>query len=243
MSSTTETGHAKNVANFHDLIDFCIGYGGNYNPTRPDLRVGDLQVLETDALNALADVIAKRTTFNNVVNVRMDAFAGLKALSTRLINALEATQASNQLIKDAKTINKKIQGKRAGKIETPADPNTPVPETISTSQQSYDQLIQHFSALIEVLQSEPTYSPNEVDLQVPTITAYRNDLTAKNNDVSARYTEVSNSRINRNRILYRDPTGLVFIAQEVKKYVKSVFGATSQEFRQVSGIKFTLKKI
>lgn len=154
----------------------------------------------------------------------MDAFALLKPLATILINALEATQATNQLIKDAKTINKKIQGKRAGKIEAPTDPNTPVPETISTSQQSYDQLIQHFTALIELLQSEPTYSPNETALQIPTITTYKNDLIAKNNDVSSKYTEVSNARINRDRIPYRDPTGLVFIAQEVKKYVKSVFG-------------------
>lgn len=31
-------------------------------------------------------------------------------------------------------------------------------------------------------------------------------------------------------------------AQEVKKYVKSVFGATSPEYAQISGLKFTIKK-
>ena len=78
--------------------------------------------------------------------------------------------------------------------------------------------------------------PNETALQISTIIAYRNDLTAKNNDVSLRYTEVSNFRISRDRILYRDPSGLVFIAQEIKKYVKSVFVATSQEFGLAKGI-------
>lgn len=91
MSSHTETGHAKNVAYFHDLIAYCIGYGGNYNPSRPDLRVGDLQTLETSALATLADVLAKKTAFNNTVNLRMDAFRGIKALATRIINALQAT--------------------------------------------------------------------------------------------------------------------------------------------------------
>jgi len=243
MPSTTETGHAKNVANFHNLIDFCTGYGTNYAPSRSDLKITNLKSLESDAQNALADVIAKRVLFNNAVNVRMDIFAGLKSLSTRLLNALEATDASDQLIKDAKTINKKIQGKRATKVETPTDSNTPVPITISTSQQSYDQLIQHFSALIELLQSEPSYAPNEAALKITTITSYRNDLLTKNNDVSSKYTDVSNSRINRDRILYAGHTGLVYIAQEVKKYVKSVFGASSQEYGQVTGIKFTLKKI
>ncbi len=27
MASTSEVGHAKNVANFQDLIEFVIGYG------------------------------------------------------------------------------------------------------------------------------------------------------------------------------------------------------------------------
>ena len=31
MASTSETGHAKNVANFQDLIEFVTGYGATYN--------------------------------------------------------------------------------------------------------------------------------------------------------------------------------------------------------------------
>lgn len=238
MSSHTETGHAKNVAYFHDLIAYCIGYGGNYNPSRPDLRVGDLQTLETSALSSLADVLAKKTAYNNTVNLRMDAFRGIKALATRIINSLQATSATNELVKDAKTYNKKLQGVRAGKIETPIDPNAPVPVHISVSQQSYDQLIQHISGLIEVVQSEPSYAPNEADLQVPNLIAYRDDLVLKNNDVSTFHTDVSNSRINRDQILYLDPTGLIFIAQDVKMYIKSVFGASSDQYRQVKGIPF-----
>lgn len=243
MASNTETGHAKNVANFHDLIDFCQGYGSAYAPTKSNLRIGNLQALETDAKNALAEVIAKRTNYNNAVNARMSLFANLKPLSTRLVNALEATEASDQLIKDAKAINKKIQGKRATRIAAPTDPSTPVPNAISTSQQSYDQLIQHFTALIELLQSERSYAPNESDLKIATITAYKSDMLSKNNEVSARYTEVSNTRINRDRALYLGSNGLVYIAQEVKKYIKSIFGASSPQYAQVKGIKFTLKKI
>lgn len=32
MASTTETGHAKNVANFDDFISFVTGYGAAFNP-------------------------------------------------------------------------------------------------------------------------------------------------------------------------------------------------------------------
>jgi len=242
MPSHTETGHAKNVAYFHDLIAFCIGYGGTYNPTRPDLSVGDLQTLETSAINALADVLSKKTTFNNTVNDRMIVFADLRSLCTRLMNALQATAASNELIKDAKTYNKKIQGVRAGKLETPTDPNAPVPVHISTSQQSYDQLIQHFAGIIEVLHSEPTYAPNETELQIPTLMTKKTELIAKNDAVSTAHTDVSNARITRDNILYHALTGLVPIAGDVKMYIKSVFGNASAQYNQVKGIPFRIIK-
>ncbi len=34
MVSTSEIGHAKNVANFQDLREFVTGYGATYNPSK-----------------------------------------------------------------------------------------------------------------------------------------------------------------------------------------------------------------
>ena len=243
MASTTETGHAKNVAYLHDLLDFCIGYGSTYAPTKNAFKVPTLQTMETDAQNSIADVLSKKTAFNNNVNLRMQAFKGIKPLSTRIVNALQSTDASAELIKDAKTYNKKIQGTRATKIETPIDPDTPVPNTISTSQQSYDQLIQHFAGLIEVVKTEPTYAPNETELQVATLLAQNNDRTTQNNNVSQAYTDYSNAIISRNNLLYSKDTGLVDTALGVKMYIKSIYGATSDQYKQVKGIPFrNLKK-
>ena len=173
----------------------------------------------------------------------MNAFDSLKALSTRLVNAIETTDAPKEKINDAKGFNRKIQGKRVSSSPTQTDTNTPAPATISASQQSYDQQIQHFSGLIAVLQSETSYAPNESELKIVTLTAKQTDLSSKNNAVSTAYTNVSNSRISRNKTLYEEEIGLVSIATEVKKYIKSVFGATSQEFAQVKGIEFKKIKI
>ena len=160
-------------------------------------------------------------------------------MSTRLNNAFQTTDATTEKINDAKGFNRKIQGKRASKIDTPVDPNAPAPTTISSSHQSYDQLIQHFAGLISVLQSEPTYTPNENDLKIATLTAKQADMTAKNTALATAYTAVSNSRINRDKVLYKETTGLVPIATDVKKYIKAVFGASSAEYRQVKSIEFT----
>lgn len=243
MASTSETGHAKNVANFQDLIAFVIGYGATYNPTKANLKLPQLNALSTSAQGKLVDVVGKNTSYNNIIGERMLAFEGLRSLSTRLISALETTDASDEKIEDAKGFNRKLQGKRASTTpQVPTDPNTPAPDSISVSQQSYDQQIQHFAGLVSILQSEASYTPNETELKIVTLTAKQADLIAKNNAVSTAYTNVSNTRIARDKTLYDENSGLVPVAGEVKKYIKSIFGATSPEYAQVKGIEFKKAK-
>ena len=244
MPSTSEVGHAKNVANFQDLIEFVTGYGATYNPSKDALKVPQLEALLTNAQGKLADVVAQNATYNTKVNERQTAFSGLKALSTRLINALQITDATEQVIDDAKGYNRKLQGQRSSAIPTtPLDPNAPAPNTISTSQQSYTQQLQHFAGLIEVLKSEPTYTPNETDLQTTTLEAKKTELQTKNDEVATAYVEVSNARIARNSTLYTKDDSIFEVASEIKKYIKAVYGTTSPEFAQVKGIEFKKPKI
>ncbi|AFL80475.1 hypothetical protein Aeqsu_0974 [Aequorivita sublithincola DSM 14238] len=243
MASKSEVGHAKNVANFQDLIVFVEGYGPSYNPSKNNLTATQLTVLHTTATTSLQNVINQNTAYNDAINSRVEAFANLRHFSTRLVNALEATNASQEKIDDAKGFNRKLQGQRASKKEEESqDPNQPAPKKISTSQQSYDQLIQHFEGLISVLSTEPSYAPNETELQIATLEIKAQDLRVKNNQVATAYTAVSNARLERNRIIYNDNTGLVDTALDVKKYVKSVFGATSPEYNQIKSIKFKNEK-
>lgn len=242
MASTSETGHAVNVANFQDLIEFITGYGATYNPSKNSLKLPQLIAQKAAAEAVLTDVLSKNTAYNNKVNERSIAFSGLKPLSTRLINTLKTTDATAETIKNAKTFNQKIQGKKASNTSKEIDPNAPVPNTISTSQQSYDQLIQHFAGLHAVLVTEPSYTPNETELQAETIQNMIEGLTAKNTAVATAYANISNARIARNESLYSATSGLVKTALDVKNYVKAVFGASSPQFAQVKGIGFKTQK-
>lgn len=243
MASTSETGHAKNVANLQDLIEFISAYGPNYKPSKTKLQLSEIIKLKTDAETSLTEVITKNTDFNTKVNLRVITFNDLSPLSTRLVAALQATDASPETIADAKSFQKKIQGKRSSTPKTPLDPNQPAPKTISASQLSYDQLIQHFSGLKAVLASEITYTPNEIDLQITTLDTKIVDLNEKNTAVAQTYTAVSNARITRNKILYTNDNSIFETAKEVKLYVKALFGSTSPEYAQIKGIDFRKPKI
>lgn len=255
MSTSFETGHGKNVANFEDLISFCVGYGTSYNPSQLAIKVTALQTVLTSAQTSLSNVSTKNTAFKNATNARELAFEPVKKLSTRIKNAFDACGAKKQSVDDVAFYVRKLRGGKAprhkasaelgareAEIENPSE--LPVTESgnetqkHSTSQQSYDSLIEHISNLINALSAEPLYAPNETDLKVTALQTLLADLKAKNTAVINTYTAYSNARIDRNKILYTDNTGLVDLALEVKKYVKSVFGASSPQYKQVSGIKF-----
>lgn len=240
MYSTSETGHAKNVATFRDLIAFCTGNPG-YNPSATPLTIAALTTKLSDARTALSNVMAAQTAFNNAVNDRRLEFQNLKPLATRVVNTLNASGATPEAIKDAKTIIRKLRGKRAAADkpveETPSI--TPPPgNTISVSQQSYDQKMQHFSKLIALLSTTATYNPNETDLTIASLQAKLAALQAADAAVISAYTNYSNSRIARNEELYNPATGLVAIAANVKNYVKAISGSASPYFEQISGLVF-----
>lgn len=111
MASTSETGHAKNVANFQDLIEFVTAYGATYNPSKNSLKLLQLSALKATAEASLTALITQNTNYNNKVNERAIAFSGLKPFATRLFNVLKTTDASDETIANAKTFNNKLQGR------------------------------------------------------------------------------------------------------------------------------------
>jgi propanediol dehydratase large subunit len=136
---------------------------------------------------------------------------------------LAATEATKQTVDDVKSTNNKIQARRAKAVEKPdakalAAGAEPV-KTASTSQQSYDKLIDHFAQLIATLTAEPKYLPNENELKVATLNTMLTDLRAKNTAVINATTALSNARIARDKALYGETTGMVDVAQDVKQYV------------------------
>ena len=272
MASTSEVGHAKNVAHLATLITYCTSYGTTYNPSNNAIKTPQLNTLLVSAQTALTNVINDTTANTNAINARIVAFQNIKKLATRMYSALVASVATTQQKNNAKTINRKIQGSRA-KITPPPTPTptpnpnsntgtnsaektttppsvnpipTPTPATpttISTAQLSFDNLIQHMAAFIALLQSIPSYSPNETDLKVVGLNTYLANLNTTNNAAVVAHTKVNNTRIARNKILYTPVTGLCDIGEEVKDYIKSVYGSTAPDYKQVRSLKFKTQKL
>lgn len=243
MASQSETGHGKNVANFHKLIATCIGYGPSYNPAKDNLQLPGIQNLHKEAEAVMKGVNTGATLFNKATNERMEAFKDFKPFSTQLVNALAVSGASAATIADAKGINRKIQGKRAEAKPVQINPedgqtNAQIDKAISVSQLSYDAQVEHLSKMYELLLAEENYKPNEAELSTKGVALKLDMLKAANQKVATAYTVYSNSRIARDTLLYGALIGLVPVALEVKKYVLSVFKANSPQYKQINSIPF-----
>ncbi len=243
MATNPETGHAKNVSNFESLLSFVKGYGESYNPSRDTIRITALELILANSKKSLIDIDTLFPAYTNAVSARESAFAPLGKLITRVNNAIKATDTTENVDESVKTLVRKLQGTRASAKISDEDKQKLATEgkevnQISASQMGYDNRLENFYKLIMLLQSIPQYNPNEEDLKISTLTALYEDLKTKNTTVVNANTPLSNARIARNEVMYTPLTGLVDVSFDTKVYIKSVFGASSPQYKQVSKLEF-----
>ena len=247
MSSTSEVGHAKNVANLHKLTEQVKVYT-LYNPPVDNIKVPNLENLHTTATTQLAKVEERRNANKNAITLRQSAFENLKSTCTKIVNQLEILGLPQGTVDQAKSLNRVIQG---GKKRTTSPPEGAPPPSggtgegsrnVSISRQSYTQQAENFGILLQLLDTIPTYNPNEDDLKTANLNTYKESLISATQSVDQTEAELNTKLMERDQILYAESTGLYTIAQNVKKYVKSLYGATSPEFLAVSNIEFTRRK-
>lgn len=240
MSSTSEVGHAKNVANLQKITQQVTTYS-LYNPPIENIALANLQTLYTTATAKLAEVEDKRNANKNAIIIRQTAFENLKSKCTKIVNLLEILGLPQGTLDQARSMNRAIQGS-SKKTTTPPEEGKDASKTASTSRQSFTQQAENFGILLQLLATIPNYTPNEEDLKLNNLTTYHASLMSATQAVDQTEAELNTKLIERDKILYADGTGLYTIAQNIKKYVKSLYGATSPEYTNVSAIEFTNRK-
>jgi hypothetical protein len=243
MASISETGHAKNVANFQKLTTFVTGLGIEYNPSKKNIQLTALGDLLTTANEAINSVNTAESTYKHAVSAREAAFKPMSKFITRVNNALKASGASEQVNDSAMTLVRKLQGRRSTPKMTEEEKLAAQEQglnvnEISSSQMSYDSRLDNFDKLIKLLASTSLYAPNETDLTTDSLSALYNDLYANNTLVIDATVALSNARISRDKVLYDSDSGLVDVAADVKTYVKSVFGSTAPQYKAISKLTF-----
>lgn len=254
--STSETGHQRNLTNLEKLLISMINLGSAFNPTRPELQISGLQQLYQEAKMVLSQMAEREVVDKNASNTRSQAFKNLRPLVTRIINNMIANGLPEKAIEDARAIQRRMNGLRAGKklngtsnteppVETEDSPtessndnDVQASKTISVSRQSVDLLVEYLAKLVLLLQQNSNYNSNEAELQIGNLQMHVEHLRYLNTQAINAQIELEAVRIRRDAILYDKVNGLVARAKQVKSYIKAVFGSTSPQYKQISGLYF-----
>jgi hypothetical protein len=245
--SASETGHAKNAANFETLVSDCISYGTAYKPSRASITTGAMQQKISETNSAITALDTATSALSIAIGNRETAFKPLSKLLTRVLNALKASDTTPAMIESAQSLIKKIQGSRVSAILTDDEKKALEAEGKSSrqhsaSQLSFDSRLANFNQLIELLRAIPSYAPNETELTTNSLGLLAENLKNLNTGlINAASTEMS-MRTVRNEALYNPTSGIVALAAYVKAYVKSLYGPNSPQFKQISRLRFTLPR-
>lgn len=241
MASTSEVGHAKNIANLNLLNTNIEALGIVYNPSNSKLTLANLQAVYNTANSQQLDVNNLVAPYSLAVDDRELLFKPLNTQLTKLRKAYKATEGVTVAQQeDFMTIVRKLKGVSKAKTPTVTNPNEPN-DSHSTSQMSYDQRTNNFELLISLLQNTPNYNPNEVEFKVATLQDKKISMLKKTQAVANTYVPLNNARSLRNNALYYAENNLVDTANIAKDYLLSILDKNASQYKAISKIKF--KKI
>lgn len=253
MTSISETGHVKNVANFLKYNQFIATLGSAYNPAASNLTQSALSALHITAKTNLDNLKIAEDAWKDATNQREIAFHPLDTFSTQLLGLLKSTDAPQQTVNDFLFLVEKMRGasKKTSKankanpgksippviIEEPTPTDPTVPTTISTSQQSFDQKLEHFAKMILLLQGVPTYLPNETETKILTLQSKLTTLHTLNDTATNATVLLKSARIARNTLFYSQD-GMLDVIRKSKNYILAIFGKSSQQYKAAISFKF-----
>ncbi len=230
-ASKAETGFAKNVANFAEMITAVKTFGAGYNPSAETLAISGLEALRDRANESLIALQKADSIYRDSVNARQSEFEELGKLTTRIKGAVQSAGVDVKINDEISSLNKKITGKRISAEKEEAAGK-------SASQMSMDSRTYNFRQLVIRLADIPEYKPNESDLTVESLNRYVDSLNAVTAGLQNDLKNLDKARLERDDIMFNENTGLVSVASRVKAYVKSVFGASSLQYKAIAGLNF-----
>lgn len=243
MPVVTAASHKTNVANFDKLVISVAALGAAFAPTKANNKLDALNIQNTK--NKLVDATETETLFtaNIAKNARVDLIFKIEDLMTRSSNSVRASDIPQATKEDLLAIAAFFLGrartvKRSVVTHTAQGDVSSTVKTHVTNPKDVDSRISYLESYVKLLSTITTYNPNEANIKVANLTIVLKDLKAKRAAELAADAAHKMALIARNEAMYAKGTGIVDIANDVKAYVKSVFGARSPQYTTLAALKF-----
>ncbi|WP_293874441.1 hypothetical protein [Flavobacterium sp.] len=238
MASTSEKGHAKNIANANLLNTFIIQLGVVYNPSNPKLNLANLQTIYTNSFSQQQAVNTLVAPYSVAIDSREIIFKPLNRELTKLRKAYKATEGVTQVqLEDFMTIVRKLKGLKKSTDNPSTEPKEEQSQH-SISQMSYDQRTNNMDLLISLLQNTPNYAPNENEYKITTYQAKKASMLQATQGVANTFVPLNNARSIRNNSMYLSEDNLIDTFNKAKDYLFTILDSNSVQYKAIAKIKF-----
>jgi hypothetical protein len=238
MASTSETGHAKNVANFEDLIDHLEAVKPPYNPSNPLIKLSSLKSKLPPALAAVKTISVTAPPYQSAVDAQEILFLPFSKLLTRVLNIFRSSVDNPQETESAESLVKLMRGDKSKPKKTEDETAEDARNGRSTSRRSYDSIMENFEKLIDILIANPKYDPNEEEFKTQVLSAMLVEMKVKNKAVGILEGPLRDARKERNLLLYTPGTGIVDVGNAVRTYIKGALKPDNPHYKAILAIKF-----
>ncbi len=235
-SGEPETGLAVNLRNFETVIEAVEGW--------EDAYVAPTELYELEHLTEVQEAVAEAMETERVVAIDKSyavavqklAFDGLKKDCTMAFNYFEVSGATAEEIELARHYNFLLQGRRITKLKG----KTLDKPRKSPSRLGYVNQVKNFDLFIKTLEKSGVYTNAQGRITLVAMLAKLAEMRAAVKAVRKTNNQLDNAQYNRDVLMYKMVTGMVFLAYGVKKTALSLFGSRDPRYKQVSKIRFYL---
>jgi hypothetical protein len=233
--------HANQVAAWGKLLGHCNALGDSYKPSKDSMKGTALEHLLHESENQVEAVHKAEAVLANAISDRQHAFRTLPSVATRVYNALEAQRPTPEYLAAVNRIRKRFSAQTlyTGRDAIPRNEGEPASDkpVRKRTYGDFNSRIDNLQLLIEYLENASHYAPLEEDLSIAGLKQLLSTMQQKHEAVTEASLALQEAKVKCNEMLY-GPNGMHELAQLIKKYVHSVYGYSSTQFKTIRKIKF-----
>jgi hypothetical protein len=241
----------KQVAAWGKLSGHVHDLGDKYNPSKESMKATAMENLLTMSQESIEAVHNAEGALTNAINEREHVLEKLPLIGSRIMGALEASEAPLSHLKDVNRIRKRFRYQPSPEKEATAQNESPGGQAGQTAiggssplvlgrkaQLDIASKIDNFELFIKMLENGPVYEADESDITIAGLKEFLEMLKMKQFASTEAAREFSNARLKRDELLY-GTNGMHGRSKQIKGYLRSKFGLNSQAFKAARKIQFT----
>jgi hypothetical protein len=236
-----ESGHAKNVANFEQIIIILTALGAGYNPSQALILLSALQTKLAEAQAALAACDTAEAEKRLKVNEIQAEADDLDKYMVNIKRAVEVELDDAAFTAEIQSIinRSRPQSRDTGLADDPSTPDKDESRTAhSMSQRSRDNQIAALADIAALLRLRTDFNLKEDEASLSAIEAKLARLTAKNNAAKSAFAALGNANDDRDRVLYDPETGVLKLVKLIKTQLARKPGKSSAAYQQIAALEF-----